>query len=425
MLSHWAPYRVLRVALTVCWILPQYWILTWRSKWPRLAADQDGWDRVHARAARALRALGLGLAGMFVKLCQVVGARADVFPRPFIDELSRFHDRVPARPFSALRASVERDMKRSVEEVFESVTSEPIAAASLAQVHRVKLADGRDAVIKVQYPEVARLARIDLKSLRRVAKLAGRLQKRLDLGSLVEEVAKFIALELDFVREGESTESVRKAFGDSEDVRVPRVFTDVSTAHVLVLEYFDGIRVTDFDALERAGHDRRVIAERIARIYATMIFEHGFFHGDPHPGNLLVLPDGKIGLLDFGLAKRLPQGFAAGVARMLTCAFTRDGAGITREARALGFQIDDADPDAVGQLAGLLIGEKSDDVNVLDVLSKTSVGKIPEDFGLIVRALILLNGLSHSLAPGERVIQHEMARAISAVLLKSAASAAA
>jgi ubiquinone biosynthesis protein len=414
MLRRWAVLRILAVAVVVALILPQYWLLVWRSRWPALRPTQAAWDRVHRRAAALLHALGVRLAGLFVKLCQIVGARADVFPRPFIERLGRFHDRVPARSFAALRPHLERELGRDAAPVLAAVDPEPIAAASLAQVHRLELPDGRPAVIKLQYPEIARLARIDLASIRRVARIAARLQKRLDLRSIVEEVARFIALELDFTREADSTERVRAAFGDSDDVRIPRVHRSLCSAKVLVLERLEGVRVLDLAELERAGHDRRAVARRIGRIYATMIFEHGFFHGDPHPGNLLVMADGRIGLLDFGLAKELPPGFAAGVARLLVGALGGDGAAVAREARGLGFEIgDDADPEALLALVRQLLGQRGEDESVLDVLGRLRVAKIPDDFGLVVRTLIILNGLSHSLAPGERVIQLEMMRRLS------------
>lgn len=407
-------YRVLVVALAVAIVLPRYWLLLFRERWPFARPSAAAWDRVHRRAASVLHWLGVHLAGMFVKVCQIVGARADVFPRPFIETLGRFHDRAPARPFAHLGIEVPS--------AIESVQPEPIAAASLAQVHRAQLSDGAPVVIKIQYPEIARLARVDLASLRRVARVTARMQNRLDLASIAEEVAKFVALELDFVREAESTERVRAAFGESSEVRVPVVYREHCSQRVLVLEHLDGVRVTDFAALERAGHDRIQVAERIARIYATMIFEHGFFHGDPHPGNLLVLPDGKIGLLDFGLAKELPPGFAAGVLRMLLAFATGDADAMTRHARDLGFDLGETRPEALVALVQKLLGDSIGGESMVELLERTSVKKVPDHFGLIVRTLIILNGLSHSLVPGERVIQREMMRALSSLALSENAA---
>src|SRR6185295_13831907 len=174
MLAALPAYRVLRIAGTVAAALRRYeWLrLRGRMGMPASAAD---WEEAHDRTAAALHDLGIELAGLFVKVCQVVGARADVFPAPFIRRLGRFHDRVPPRPWSELRPHVEHELGRPLGEVFAYVDETPLAAASLAQVHRATLHDGTAVVVKIQYPEVAHLARVDLASLRLVARLAGSL----------------------------------------------------------------------------------------------------------------------------------------------------------------------------------------------------------------------------------------------------------
>src|SRR5262249_42210208 len=151
--------------------------------------------------ARGLHDLGIHLAGLFVKLCQVVGARADNFPEPYIRRLGRFHDAVPPRPFAEMRTQIERELGRPLDEVFAQVDETALAAASLAQVHRATLRDGTPVVVKVQYPEIARLARVDLASLRMVGRIAGRVSRAFDLRSVVDEIAEFVGLELDFARE--------------------------------------------------------------------------------------------------------------------------------------------------------------------------------------------------------------------------------
>src|SRR5262249_55049711 len=158
------------------------------------------------------------------------------------------------------------------------------------QVHRATLRDGSPVAVKVQYPEIARLARVDLASLRVVGRVAGRLLRQFDLRSIVDEVAEFVALELGFAREGDTPERIRAGVADDRTVRGPRVHRRYTTGKLVVLEYLDGIKVTALDRLRAAGHDLAEVARRIGRLYARMIFEQGFFQGDPHPGNLLVLP---------------------------------------------------------------------------------------------------------------------------------------
>ena len=407
--------RVLRIAATVAAGVARYEGLRLRERLGR-TPTADEWEQAHDRTAAALHDLGVRLAGLFVKVCQVVGARADVFPAPFIRRLGRFHDRVPPRPFATLRPAIERELGQPLDAVFASVDETPLAAASLAQVHRATLRDGSVVAVKVQYPDIELLARIDLASLRRTIRLVARLEPRFDLRSIVEEIASFVWLELDFAREADSTERVRAAFADDPTVRVPRVYRALSTPRLLVLEYLDGIKVTDLDRLRPAGVDLAEVAARVGRLYGRMIFEQGFFHGDPHPGNLLVLPGTVIGLLDFGLAKELPAGFAASIATMLARGLAGDGPGALAAARVAGFEISDDDPSASAALPLMvlaLMGQQAGDVDVADLLARMPVAHVPRDFGLIARVMLLLNGLSHTLAPGERLIQRALMERIS------------
>ncbi|HTO55119.1 MAG TPA: AarF/UbiB family protein [Myxococcota bacterium] len=379
-------------------------------------SDLAGWERAHARTAGGFAGLGSDLGGLYVKLCQVAGARADVFPPVFVRELARFHDRVSPRPFGELRPALERDLGAPLDRVFARFDATPLAAASLAQVHRAQLHDGADVAVKIQYPDAARLFGTDLANVRRGARLAARLFPRFPLRSAIEEVADFIALELDFAREAESLARVADALKDDLDVRVPRLYGDLCRPRLLVMEYLDGVPVHDLARLRAAGTDLGALADRLARLYRRMIFEHGFFHGDPHPGNLLLLRDGRIGLLDFGLAKSLPPGFGAELARMFGAALSQDGDLALRHARALGFQLDGVAPAEFLRALGIALGAKHDLLEVRELIFSGLGDGVPRDVALVVRTLILLNGLSERLAPGERRIARELfAGAIAAI----------
>ncbi len=401
-------YRILRVALAVGRALPRYLVLLARDRWPRLAAGPDAWERAHAAAADEIRRLALELEGAFTKGAQIWGARADILPTPFIDTLSQFHDRVPPRPFETLRETVERDLGREIDSVFASIDPHALAAASLAQVHRAVLRDGSPVVVKIQYPEIRRLIPLDLRMLRRVAALVQALQRRIDIRSLVAEVTRFIELELDFAREARSTERLRAILDGHPDVRVPAVRADFSGDRVIVLEYLEGIQVTRIAELEAAGHKLADVARKIGGLYGAMIFELGFFHGDPHPGNLLVLPDGRIGLLDFGLCKELPKGFAYDVAQMMVSALVGDSAEALAAARRLGFDASGMRGDHLRSLLLAVIGDSDTEESLFEILGQSGLHTIPEDFALVARTLILLNGLSHRLAPRRRLIQGEL-----------------
>ena len=356
---------------------------------------------MHDRVARGLHDLGIHLAGLFVKLCQVVGARADTFPEVFIRRLGRFHDAVPPRSFGEMRAQIERELGRPLDEVFAQVDETPLAAASLAQVHRATLRDGTPVAVKVQYAEIARLARVDLACLRLLARVAGRMSRSFDLRSIIDEIAELVGLELDFAREGDATVRIRAALADDPTVRVPRVHRDLATGKLLVLEYLDGIKVTELERLRDAGHDLGEVARRIGRLYARMIFEQGFFQGDPHPGNLLVMPGTVIGLLDFGLAKELPPGFGPAVAELVTRALAGDVPGAVAAARRAGFEVRDDQATALPGLVLVMLGDRDEQANALRLIQDTPITRVPSHFGLIMRVILLLNGLSHRLNPYE------------------------
>jgi ubiquinone biosynthesis protein len=405
---------MLRVALGLARVLPRYLLLLARERSGRFRPHPADWERAHDAAAREVERIALSLAGAFTKAAQILGARADFLPAPFIERLGQFHDAVPPRPFASLAPLVERDLGRPPDAVFASIDREALAAASLAQVHRATLRDGSQVVVKIQYPEIRRIIPLDLGLLRRIVALIQRIQRRIDLRSLVAEVTRFIELELDFPREVVATERLAKTLADVPDVVVPRVYRELCGEHVIVLEYLEGIQVARTAALVAAGHKLPEVARKIGALYGSMIFEHDFFHGDPHPGNLLVLPDGRIGLLDFGLCKELPPGFARGIAQMMVSAMIGDSAAALAAAEKLGFDIHSIRAEHLRSLMLMTVGDSDGDTGLLDILGESRVQRIPEDFALVARTLVLLNGLSHRLVPGRRLIQAELLQHLAA-----------
>ena len=181
-----------------------------------------------------------------------------------------------------------------------------------------------------------------------------------------------------------------------------------------MLEYLEGIKVTDLDQLRAAGHDLGEVARRIGRLYARMIFEQGFFQGDPHPGNLLVMPGTVIGLLDFGLAKELPPGFGAAVAELVTRGLAGDVPGAVMAARRAGFEVRDDQATALPGLVLVMLGDRDEQANTLRLIAETPITRVPSHFGLIMRVMLLLNGLSHRLAPGQLLIQRALVETLAA-----------
>ncbi len=399
-----APYRVARTASTAARVLSRYALLQLRDEVGPFRPRLQEWQRAHELAATSLRDLGLDLRGLFVKVCQVGGARADVLPEPFLRHLGPFHDDVPPRDFASLVAEVEAAVGKPLDRVFAEIDETPLAAASLAQVHRARLRSGEAVAIKIQYPEIGKLAGIDLGSVRRVARVAQHLRTDFPIRTLVDELAHMVSLELDFLREAEATERVRKAFEGAPEFSIPRVYREFCSRRVLVLEYLDGIRISDVERLKAAGADLTRVTTRIADAYRRMIFEHGFFQGDPHPGNLLWLPGDRVGILDFGLAKELPPGFAKSVATLLVSALAGDTARAAEAAEAAGFTLDPERIDALVPFVRRFLSLQGD-ADSENFLSANPVLGIPHHFTLIARVVILLNGLSQTLAPGQALIQ--------------------
>ncbi len=430
MLKRSPTYRAIKVGVAGFGAWRRYRGLTRRAD-DDSPPGKEEWDAVHEATAQNLFDLAIELQGVWIKSCQLIGARADIFPEPYARILGQCHDKVPPRPFGELRPSIEEELGGPLSEFFDEVDETPLAAASLAQVHKARLKDGSEVVLKVQYPEIAGLVDADLTTMRR---LTGRFMPKSNLfdpKGLIDEQAHFTRLELDFSREAESTERIRKALEGDARVRVPRVYPEHSTKKLLVLEFLDGVPLTDPERLEQSGIDQLAFVENVANIYAKMVFEQGFFHGDPHPGNLLVLEGGVIGLLDFGLAKELPDRFGATMAEMIAKTIAGDTDGAMAAAKALGFNFHELSPALLDDLAERMLGDvtaaqqrrgfptreqqRADRARRKELEGLAKGGeplRVPPHFQLVIRTVVLLDGLSNRLAPGKRVVQNTLQKAI-------------
>ncbi len=239
----------------------------------------------------------------FIKIGQILSTRPDIMPESYILELSKLQDRVPPSDPQQIRKIVEEELRRPIEELFEYFKDTPIASASIGQVHKAKLKNGKEVVLKVQKPGVEREIEEDLAILEEFGERLSRteLGRKWNMKPLIEEFSYTIRNELDYIREGRNCETFRKNFQNYSDVYVPEVYWDYTTRRVLCLECVEGIKINNIPELSKAGYDLKALARRGARIYIKMIFEDGFFHADPHPGNFLIMKDGRIALLDYGM----------------------------------------------------------------------------------------------------------------------------
>ncbi len=259
------------------------------------------------------------LGATFVKLGQVLSTRSDLLPPEYIVELAKLQDAVPPVPFEQIADVFQTELGAEPQDLFVEFHPEPLAAASIGQVHAARLPSGEPVVVKVQRPGVAAEIEQDLAILLDLARLITEhttFGRDYDVHSLAEEFAFNLRCELNYVREGENAERFRKVFQGDPDVCIPRIHWSYTGERVLVMDQVTGFKITDLEALAQAGLDRRRLAANFVRLMLKEMFVHGFFHADPHPGNLYVLEDGRIGLIDFGMVGRLDETLQEGLSRL-------------------------------------------------------------------------------------------------------------
>ncbi len=250
------------------------------------------------------------LGPSFVKLGQLMSTRADIFPPEYIAELRKLQDRVPPIPFTEIQEVIERELKRPIDEIFTDFERESFAAASVAQAHLATLPDGKRVVVKVVRPAIEKKIREDI---RLMYYLADKVEKTFDVGrilapaNVVREFERNIFRELDMLIEAGSIEKFSRNFQDTEEIYIPKVYWDYTTKSTLVMEWIDGFKVDQVEAQKAHGIDPKEIAIIGLRCFARQLMEFGFFHADPHPGNVIVMYDGRVSLVDFGITGYLDE----------------------------------------------------------------------------------------------------------------------
>ncbi len=368
----------------------------------REGAEQE-WERRHEDAAERLYRLAVDLKGLYIKLGQFISTRSDMVPAAYVRSLSRLQDKVPARTASEVRAIVEEQLGQPLTEVFTWFDDTPLGAASLAQVHRATLHDGRPVVVKVQYPEVGALVRLDLRNLRTIVGLVARREPNFDFRAVVTEIGQQVPLELNFVREAEMTRRVGANLAELDDIVVPKVVNELVREKVLVTEYIDGSRILEHDRLAGSGTDPVKLAQSITAAFGQQIMVDGLFQADPHPGNILALEGGRAALLDFGLTKELPEQMRIGFARLVVASGNRDPEAIQAAFGELGVKTRSDDPGEVVRLMRLFFEARPPGEEWVTIgaqrgaLARNPVEAIPGDLVLLGRVVGLLRGVCASL----------------------------
>ena len=352
------------------------------------------------------------LGPTFIKLGQILSSRPDIVPEPYIEELSKLQDTAPTLPVSEVCGVIESEFGAPVDELFAEFDETPLAAASLAQVHRARLHDGSPVIVKVQRPRVRDQVETDIEILYRRARFLESHWERAriyGITDLVDEFALTMREELDYTREARNTERLRENLADFKGVSVPAVFWDLTSPRMLTLEMMEGARITEIARHPPPNVDPKEVAHRLAAVFLEQIFVQGYFHADPHPGNVLVGDAGEIALVDCGQVGVLDAESRAGAVRMLMAFEEQDTRQFADEVLELGIGRDDVDVRRFTQDLGKVLRRYYDrpsrSVNVGEVFARVlEVSaehriRLPVSFAVLGKVFLNIDGICSRLDP--------------------------
>jgi predicted unusual protein kinase regulating ubiquinone biosynthesis (AarF/ABC1/UbiB family) len=354
----------------------------------------------------------LELGPTFIKVGQLFSTRADLFSAEYVEELSKLQDRVPAFSYEQATEIIETDLNKPLDEMFRSFDPIPLAAASLGQVHKAKLLSGEEVVVKIQRPGLKQLFTIDLAILKRIAiyfQNHPRWGKGRDWSGIYEECCRILWEETDYLNEGRNADTFRRNFREQNWVRVPRVFWRYSSPRVLTLEYVPGIKISHYEALEAAGLDRKVLAQLGARAYLQQLLNDGFFHADPHPGNLAVDTDGALIFYDFGMMGKIKSNIREGLMETLYGIADKNADRVVKSLIELGALAPTEDLSPVRRSIQYMLDNFMD--KPFEEQSMTAIGedlyeiaydqpfRFPATFTFVMRAFSTLEGVGKGLDP--------------------------
>lgn len=376
----------------------------------------------YQRSAVAYRELATDLGGIWIKVGQFLSSRLDVLPAEIIQELSGLQDEVLPEDFEQVQQVIETEWQQPVIRRIASIETEPLASASLGQVHRAVLQDQTPVAIKVQRADIKQYVEVDLRALRLVLSWLKRykpIAKRADLDALYDEFADVVHMELDYVREAEHLLAFREMYAGDPEILIPAVYQAFSGRRVLVMEDVYAIKITDFEDIRAAGIDPADVAARLINAYLRQIFEEEIFHADPHPGNLFVEPqeDGswRLVFVDFGMVGQLPETVKAGIRELLVAVSFRDMDRLMTAYQDLGLILPGADLERIKQAEGELMerfwGKSVREITqidpremhdfaheYMDLLYELPI-QVPVDLLFLGRCVAILSGICTGLDP--------------------------
>ena len=380
---------------------------------------------VYGKNAQRLKRLLLSLQGIFIKAGQLISMLSNFLPDYFRKELEELQDRIPPRPLSEISGRIRKELGKDPGLLFAEFDKNPIASASLAQVHLARLHDGRQVAVKVQYLDIEATTKIDLRTIKGLLSFYGFFLRIKGLGNLHRQFSEMIKEELDFRLEAQHIETIAANFAGNSHVFFPKVIHELSSERVLTTEYMQGVNISDLEKLTELDIDRQALAERVVAAYCQMIFSDGIYHADPHPGNILVQPDGSIVFLDFGAVAKLSNEMKEGILQFFEGILKRDHDQISAALQQMGLIALHEDTYHVEQLVDYIYSrflkqvtveswnlsdihvEMQDKLDMLVDFSKMDISlrelmatfQIPKDLVLLSRTILLLLGLCTHLSP--------------------------
>ena len=360
----------------------------------------------HEKQAVWLKENLIKLGPTFIKIGQSMGTRADLLPLPFVKALGELQDNVPSFPNAIAFARIEKELGKKINEVYKEFDIEPIAAASLGQVYRAKLFTGEEVAVKVQRPNLEQIIKGDIEILRKVTKFAERfpsLNENADWAGMLREFDETIHEEMDYAAEGRNAERFTENFKEWTNIHVPKIYWNATTGKVLTMEFINGDKVTALEDLQARNVSPEKVNRLLIKTYLKQLLEDGFFHADPHPGNLLVMPDGRLAFFDFGMVGRITPKLQSKMIDAFFHVVGKDPAGIAQDLIDLDFMKPGTNPDIVRPVVEKMfqfhLNLKLKEVNfkeltydLADVMYDYPF-RLPANFTYIMRALMTLEGI--------------------------------
>ncbi|MGL5061499.1 MAG: ABC1 kinase family protein, partial [Microcoleus sp.] len=404
------PLQVWRRLLGVIWTFLSFTLsLWWDGSRGKAAINQK------RRAAR-LREILSQLGPAFIKIGQALSTRPDLVPPAYLEELTKLQDQLPAFPNEVAFQFIEEELGAHPYEIYAEITPNPIAAASLGQVYKGKLKTGEIVAIKVQRPGLAENIGLDIYILRRVAVWAQNNFKviRSDLAGIMDELGGRIYEEMDYSHEGHNAERFARLYGHLKDIYVPKIYWEYTGRRVLTMEWITGTKLTNLEAIKAQGIDAPYLIEVGVQCSLRQLLEHGFFHADPHPGNLLATPDGQLAYLDFGMMSEVKPYQRYGLLEAVVHLVNRDFEGLAKDYVKLEFLTPDTDLTpiipALASVFNNALGASVAEMNFKSITDELSAVmyeypfRVPAYYALIIRSLVTLEGIAINVDPEFKVL---------------------